>query len=444
MTRSWQISRRTVLRGAMGTALALPFLDAMRGSSAQAAGAQVPKRLVFCFIPVGFRHMDTYKPIAGTPYMMPPVLAPLQSLVNKVTIIGNLANHPAERGNGDAHERGTASLLTCQPALMSGSTVTNGVSVDQLAAQHITGTALNSLQVGTDESEASGKGVLSSNISWKDQNTPIAKETDPARLWGRLFSDLSLSPAELALRRSRKTSVLHYANQSAQDLRKKLGKADQLKLDQYLTGIQELEAQLTAVSACAAPLPAHPAAGFSNSGDMSVSDTTGVTAHHDVMFDLIAHAFACDLTRVATYMFVGGAFSDWGFLGFKDEHHFMSHFPDQGDYVTKLDAICKWEMERFAKFLTTLDSIKEADGTTALDNTLVVVSSDVADGHLHNYNNLPIILAGGGNTVTKAGQFIDLPSEQPLANLYLSMLQFIGLKQATFGDSTGPLSALMV
>jgi hypothetical protein len=429
----------------MGTAIALPFLEAMQGSSAVAAGATTPKRLCYIFIPVGFRHMDSYKPAAGDPYTMSPVLEALQPLVKKITMVGNVANNPAKQGNGDAHERGTASLLTCTPAMLDGSSVNNGISVDQIAANSIKGTALSSLQVGVDESAASGKSVLSSNISWRDKHTPLAKETDPARLWSRLFTTLSLPPEELARQKTRQTSILHYANQSAKDLRAKLGKADQAKLDEYLNGLSELEVQINAMSSCAAPIPTQPAGGYTNKGDAGIAETTGVTAHHDVMLDLIAHAFACDITRVASFMFVGGAFSDWSFLGFKDEHHFMSHFADQGDYVEKLDKICKWEMERIAKFLTTLDSIKEADGTTVLDNTLVFTSSDVADGGLHNYDNLPIILAGGGGTVTKTGQNLALPAEQPLANLHCSMLKFVGVDQTTFGiDGTGVLDALMV
>lgn len=444
MKRSWQISRRTLLRGAMGTAIALPFLEAMQGAKAIAAGPAAPKRMCCVFIPTGFRHMDSYKPSAGTPYTMSPVLEPLQPLVNKITMIGNLTNNPAKMGNGDAHERGTASLLTCTPAMLDGSSVTNGTSVDQVAADSIKGTALSSLQVGVDESAASGKGVLNSNISWRDKHTPLAKETDPSRLWARLFTTLSLPEDELARQKTRQTSILHYANQSAKDLRAKLGKADQAKLDEYLNGLSELETQINAMSSCSAPIPTQPAGGYTNKGDAALADTTGVTAHHDVMLDLIAHAFACDITRVASFMFVGGGFSDWSFMGFKDEHHFMSHFADQGDYVEKLDKICKWEMERLAKFLTTLDSIKEADGSTVLDNTLVFTSSDVADGGLHNYNNLPVILAGGGGTLTKQGQNLALPAEVPLANLFVSMLKFVGVDQASFGDSTGALDALMV
>jgi hypothetical protein len=445
---SRRLSRRTLLRGALGTAISLPFLEAMQPLSARASGATPPKRVVFVYIPVGFRHMDVYTPIekpTGTiPYTLPPVLAPLADVQAKLTIIGNVANHASEGGNGDAHERGTASLLTCQPAILSGSNVTNGISVDQVVAARSTQTPLPSLELGVDSSSDSGKSVMQTNIAWKDATTPIAKETDPGRLWDRLFSELALSPSELALRRARKTSVLDYANQSTKDLRAKLGKVDQAKLDQYLTGIASLEARLNSTSQCIVAPPPSPDGQYDNSGATDLAATTGLTAHHDLMLDLLVHAFACDITRVASFMFVRGTFSDWQFLGFQEEHHYMSHFPDEN--VDRLDGICTWEMERFARFLKGLDAVQESDGTTLLDNTLIVVSSDVADGQLHNVTNLPVFLAGGGNTVTKAGQFIKPAKEQSLANVYLSMLRFAGITDVKkFGlDGTAPLDELMI
>ena len=459
MRKPWRISRRTLLRGALGTAIALPFLEAMEpGVSRAGAAGGPPKRLIFVHVPVGFRHAVAYTPLdtptsTGLPYTLPGPLQPLAPLQKKITVINNLANRPAQQGNSDGHGRGTASLLTCRPAIISGSTVTNGVSVDQYCAQQQGGnTAIGSLQVGVEESEDSGGGLLISNISWQDATTPVAKETDPGRLFARLFSDLSLSPDDLARQRAHRGTLLHYVNDSATALRKRLGKADQAKLDQYLTGIQELEARLTTSSKCLVPPPSAPTLQYSNLGTTDADSAgTGLTAHHDIMLDLIVNAFACDLTRVASFMFIGGFFAGWQFLGFSDEHHFMSHFPDdptQSNGLTnaqKLDAICSWQMARFAHLLSGLDAVSESDGSTLLDNTLVFVSSDVADGSLHNYDNLPVVLAGGGGTLLKMGQHITPAKEQPLANLFVSMLRFAGVNATTFGtDGTGPLADVMV
>ena len=141
--------------------------------------------------------------------------------------------------------------------------------------------------------------------------------------------------------------------------------------------------RLATTTKCLAPPPSSPALVYSNSGTVqSDKDGTGVTAHHEIMFDLLVNAFACDLTRVASFMFVTGSFAGWSFLGFSDEHHYMSHFPDDpakgsGNLTNgqKLDAICTWEMGRIAHLLSGLDSVTESDGSTLLDNTLVFVSS---------------------------------------------------------------------
>ncbi len=447
MTRPWHISRRTLLRGALGTSIALPFLEGMRHSSANAAGSSPPRRAVFISIPVGFKDMTRYRPImqasGSLPYTLPPVLAPLEPVQSKLTIIGNLENRVCEGGNGDGHERGTASLLTCQPANLNGSVFTNGVSIDQYFAQRIGGTAIPSLELGVEESADSGASVLGANISWSSANSPSAKEVDAGRLWDRLFSEFALSADELALRRARRESVLSYTRESATALRARLGQVDRIKLDQYLTGIGDLEARLQRTSECITPIPPSPTVKYVNSGDPRIVDVSGITARHDIMLDMMAHALACDITRVGTFMFVNGSFADWQFLGINDEHHLMSH--SANEFATELDTICTWEMERISKFVQKLDSIEDTDGSTLLDNTLVFVSSDVADGELHNYDNLPIFLFGGGNSVTKMGQAIQPSGERKLADLYVSMMRFMGVEGNTFGaEGTGELDEVMV
>jgi hypothetical protein len=442
------LPRRTLLRGAFGTALGLPFLEAMRPRRARAAEGDPPRRVVFLWIPVGFKDAATYSAIEtpspeGLPYTLPDVLSSLTPLQSKITLVGNIENHACEGGNGDAHERGTASMLTCMPSIQKGSVIQNGISIDQLAAQSMVGPPLASLELGVDESATTGKGVMFTSIAWRADGTPVPKEINPGRLWDRLFTDLSLSPEELARKRAGQSSVLSYARESANGLRSKLPQSDRIKLDQYLTGIEALEARTKAAGQCAAPLPGVPLGRYENDGSPENHNVFGVTARHDLMLDLLVHALACDITRVATFMFAGGSYADWRFLGFQDEHHLMSHFPSQ--YPNELDAICRWEMERLAAFLTKLDAVEEADGTTLLDNTLVFLCTDVSEGEAHNYTNMPIILAGGGNKVTKMGQSVRAASETPLANVYTSMMQFLGVENEKFGlHGTGPFDALMV
>jgi hypothetical protein len=435
------------LRGAAGAAIALPFLEAM----APAGQTTAPKRLVFVHLPNGFRHADVYAPSSGSPYTLPAVLQPLAPLQKKITIVTNLDNGVSVSAGADHHSGGTAGLLTAYPCQQSGSVVVNGTSVDQVYAQAIgTGTPIASLPLGVaGYSGYSVSPTLASNVSWQG-GMPISKETDAVRLWQRLFSMLALPPAELARIRARKQTVLTGALGDAHTLRQKLGRADRDKLDQYLAGVAALENEITTASACVTPPPPEPGI-LTNDGAPSDVATTGVSAHIDTMFDLVAHAFACDLTRSVTFMFPDGGFTGWQFLGFSDQHHALTHDPDNPTVDPsckltngqKIDAICTWQAQRVLHLLQALDAIEDVDGRSILDNTLVFVSSDVGDGSIHSHDTMPVLLAGGGGTVTKTGQWIVAGAgdqgpkgQQPFANLFLSMLAFAGVNATTFGASS--------
>jgi Protein of unknown function (DUF1552) len=442
-----RISRRTFLRGAAGAAIALPFLEAM----APASNNTAPKRLVFVHIPNGYRHTAVYAPSPGTPYTLPAVWAPLAAIQAKLTVITNLDNGIAIAAGADHHSGGTAALLTAYPCQQSGSVVINGTSADRVYAQAIgSGTPIASLPVGVaNYSNYSVSPTLCSNISWQ-AGLPIAKEIDAVRLWQRLFSMIALPPSELAAMRARQKTVLTGALGDAWALRQKLGTADQAKLDQYLSGVSALENQIFTNSTCGVPAPPEPGV-LSNDGAPGDVATTGVSAHIDTMFDLIAHAFSCDLTRSVTFMFPDGGFTNWQFMGFGDQHHALTHDPDDPAIdpacnltnAQKIDDICIWQSQRILHLLQALDAIEDVDGNTVLDNTLVFISSDVGDGALHSHDTMPVLLAGGGGTVTKMGQLIVAApgnqgpqNQQPFANLFMSMLAFAGVNPPTFGASS--------
>ena len=442
-----KLSRRTFLRGAAGAAISLPFLEAM----APANNATAPKRLVFIHIPNGYRHTAVYAPLPGTPYTLPPVLAPLAPMQKKLTLVTNLDNGIAVAAGADHHSGGTAALLTAYPCQQNGSVVDNGTSVDQLYAQALgTATPIASLPVGVaNYTNYSVSPTLASNISWQS-GMPISKEIDAIRLWQRLFSMIALPPAELARIRSQQQTVIGSALGDAWTLRQKLGNADRDKLDQYFSGLAALENKVMTTSTCVVPAPPEPGI-LSNDGMPSDVSTTGVSAHIDTMFDLIAHAFACDLTRAVTFMFPDGGFTNWQFIGFGDQHHYLTHDADDPAIdptcnltnAQKIDAICVWEAQRILHLLQALDAIPDVDGNTVLDNTLVFVSSDVGDAALHHHDTMPVLLAGGGGTVTKMGQLVvagpgdqGTQGQQPFANLFMSMLQFAGVPVQSFGASS--------
>jgi hypothetical protein len=441
-----------VLRGAAGALISLPLLEAMAPFRARADVTPAPKRLVFVHLPNGYRHSSAYAVGgSGTQYTLPAVLAPLSIHQKKLTVIANLDNGIAVAAGVDHHAGGTAGLLTAYPCQQNGAAVTNGTSVDQVYAQSVgAATPIASLPLGTmTYSNYSVMPTLAANVSWQG-GMPLAKEIDAQRLWNRLFGMLVLSPEELARQRAHKQSVLDGATSDANALRKKLGQADRDKLDQYLSGVSALEKKIFTNSTCIVPPPTQP--GFlTNDGGASVVSTTGVSAHVDTMFDLVAHAFACDLTRSVSFMLPDGGFTNWQFLGFSDQHHALTHDADNPTVdpscnltnAQKIDAICTWQAQRVAHLLTALDAIQDVDGKTLLDNTLVFVSSDVGDAAYHAHDTMPVLLAGGAGTVTKMGEYIVAGAgdqgpkgQQPFANLFLSMLAFAGVHEQTFGASS--------
>jgi len=448
-----KISRRMVLRGAAGALISLPLLEAMAPhKEARADVSPAPKRLVFVHVPNGYRHSSVYAVSgSGSQYTLPAVLAPLAPFQKKLTVVTNLDNSIAVSAGVDHHAGGTAGLLTASPTQQNGATITNGTSVDQVYAQAAgASTPIASLPLGSmPYSNYVIMPSLAANISWQ-AGMPLAKETDAQRLWNRLFGMLVLSPEELARQRAHKQSVLDGATADANTLRAKLGKTDRDKLDQYLSGITALEKKIFTNSTCSVAPPAMPSV-LTNDGNPSVVSTTGVSAHVDTMFDLVAHAFACDLTRAVTFMLPDGGFTNWQFMGFSDQHHALTHNPDDPTVDTscgltnaqKIDAICTWEAQRVAHLLSALDSIQDVDGKTILDNTLVFISSDVGDASVHSHDTMPVLLAGGGGTVTKMGEYIvaapgdqGVKGQQPFANLFLSMLEFAGVHGQSFGASS--------
>lgn len=454
-----KLSRRSLL-AALGAAAAMPLGDAIAPRRALAGNGSAPKRLVFVFIPVGFKHTSSYTPSDtpsnGTPYTLPDVLSPLAPLQKKVTIVSNLDNTVAVSAGADNHSGGVGGLLTSFPCQESGSSPQNGTSVDQVYAQSVgSATPISSLVLGVEYPDGGINPTLGTSISWQGNN-PMAKEIDAQRLYQRLFGEIVLPPDELMRRRAHEQRVIDYASASGNSLRTRLGHADQNKVDQYLAGLAALKNKVNSNSMCGTAPPGMPGP-LDNDGSPSKAATTGVTAHVDTMFELLAHAFACDLTRSASFMMPSMFFSDFGFLGFSDQHHGLSHTPDDMTVDPmcgltpgqKLDVICKWQSQRLFHLLSTLDAMPDTDGRTILDNTLVFVSSDCGDGNLHTHDTMPVILAGGGGTVTKMGQHVVAGpgdqgpnNQQPFANLFVSMLQFAGVNATTFGHASLAAHAL--
>ncbi len=448
MSKNWQIPRRTFLRG-MGTAIALPMLDAMLPSAAPAAEAAAktaPVRTAFFYIPNGV-NMDHWKPKAdGADFELPEILAPLAELRGDLNILTGLA-HDKAKANGDGagdHARSAAAFLTgCQPRKTDGADIKAGVSVDQFAAQQVGHhTKFASLELGLERGRQAGNCdsgyscAYSSNIAWRSETTPVAKEIDPRLVFERLFSvGSSQEVAGSVARRNRfRKSILDFVSDDAKNLRKKLGAKDRNKLNEYLTGVREIEQRIA------------------KSERRETITVAGVTApagipkdlgeHYRLMCDMLVLAFQGDLTRISTFM-VGNAGSNrsFPFIDVPEGHHSLSHHQNKAETLEKIKKINLFHMQQFAYFLKRLKDVKEGEGTL-LDNCAIVYGSAIGDGNRHNHNDLPVVLAGKAGDTIQTGRHIVYEPDTPMNNLFLSLLDRQGVEVESLGDSSGRLKGL--
>jgi hypothetical protein len=444
-----RIPRRTFLRG-VGTALALPMLDAMLPLTAlaQSAPKNRPLRMAYLFVPNGINMADWTPAAEGAGYPLPYALEPLKNVRESLMVITGLMQDKA-RPNGDGpgdHARSAAAWLTgCQPRKTAGANIKAGISADQLAAQRVGGkTLFPSLEIGCEGSRQAGdcdsgySCAYSSCISWHGESTPVAKETSPRLVFERLFSNGD--PDESAESRQRRQrydkSILDFVMEDASQLRSKLGAHDQRKLDEYFTGVREIEQRLNRAEKATAQLKL---AGVPQENLDRVAD---YGEQIRLLGDMMVLAFQADLTRICTFMFANeGSNRSYKLIGIPDGHHDLSHHGHVQEKLDKLRQINRFHVTQLAYILGKMNSIQEAGGTL-LDNSMVVYGGGISDGDRHNHDDLPILVAGRGAGTIHTGKHIRFPKETPMNNLHLSLLDRMGIHAETLGDSTGRLQQL--
>lgn len=440
MARFKTLSRRAFLGGA-GVMVSLPFLEAMIPSRAHAGGAGTAKRLLTVYVPNGI-HMPSWTPSStGAGYDLKPILQPIAPYQDSVLVLSGLDNTPAKPDGPGDHAGGTSAFLTCVHVNKSETDITNGTSMDQLYADYIGGeTVIPSMQLGIEGGGNTGgcdsgyACAYSRNITWRN-NQPLSKLTSPATAFDLLFAgfDPGASAEQLAAIKQNRLSVLDYTIADAEKLKARLGTSDRVKVDEYLDSVRDLELKVSSDDAAPA-CQLDGAAPGDPGGDPTV--------HIDMMSDVIVKAFECDRTRVISYMMANaGSNRSYGFLGAPDGHHNYSHHGSDPANFAALELIDTWEIERFAYLIGKMAAIDEG-GTSLLDNSMVFFSSEIEDGNAHRHTNLPVLLAGGGGGTLESGRHLDYGG-QPLANLFTTMLQKLGVNVATFGDNgTGVLDNL--
>lgn len=445
MNGNLRVSRRTVLRG-LGTAIALPMLESLLPRKAWAAAAVPPRRLAFVFIPNG-AHMPDWTPAKeGSDFELRPTLQPLEGVKDQLLVLSGLT-HDKARPNGDGagdHARSASCFLTASQARKTaGADIKVGISVDQVAAEQIgKETRLPSLELGCDPGANAGNCdsgyscAYSHNISWKTESTPMAKEVNPRLVFERLFSNgRDGEEAESRARRERyRKSILDFVLADARRLNGKLGERDRRKMDEYLSSVRELEQRIERAEredAAAKPPVARP-----DGVPQEYRD------HIRLMGDLMAAAFQADVTRISTFMHAGeGSNRSYPFIDVPDGHHDLSHHGGDTGKQAKIAKINRFHAEQLAYFVEKLKSIPEGEGTL-LDQCLIVYGSAIGDGDRHNHDDLPFLLIGGGGGSVRGGRHVRYSPNTPAANLYLSLLDRMGVTIEHFGDSTGRLDGL--
>ena len=442
------ISRRAVLKG-LGTAIALPFLEAMGPTLALAdtKSQAAPKRMAFIYIPNG-AHMEAWTPAAeGANFVVPPTLEPLKPFQDRLFVLSGLTLNtarPLGDGPGD-HARAMSAFLTgAHPRKTHGADIKIGISADQIAAQKIgQETKFPSLELGCEGGKLAGNCdsgyscAYSSNLSWRTDTTPNAKEINPRLVFERLFGNQVKGDmdANRATRDRYKKSIFDFVTEDARKLRFKLGAPDQRKLDEYLSSLREVETRITRASQL-------PEAKAPNGLVIPGAVPQDYQEHLRLMCDLLVLAFQADLTRVATFVFANdGSNRSYKLIEVPEGHHDLSHHGGNKDKQTKIAKINRFHISQFAYLLDKMKAIHESEGTL-LDNSMIVLGGGISDGNRHNHDELPILLAGQGGGTLKPGRHIRVKKETPLTNLYLGMLDRVGVPTEKLGDSTGKLESL--
>ena len=447
------LSRRTALRG-LGATIVLPFLDAMLVPSvvrAQTSSTTTPLRLMYFYVPCGIR-MDDFTPRstgALDAANLPKILSPFGDVDAAVlrslqVLSGTRCTAAMDQGDGPGdHARGTGAFLTCTHPQKSETNVQNSISADQVAARAWQGrTALPSLQVGCEAGDGAGvcdigySCAYAHNISWSSATSPLPKDTNPKTVFDRLFAatDLTLSPEDRAAKRRRRRSVLDFVSDDASRLKGKLGTDDRRRMDEYLTGVRELEVRINRSeedTTCAVP----------NAPGGASTDTTQTI---DTMLDLVVAATRCDLVRSVSFM-LGNAGSNraYGFLGHAGAHHEFSHHGGAEEKLDALTAIGRFEVTRYARFLEKLAKIDEG-GESVLQRSAVLFGSELSDGDRHNHDDLPLLVAGGLGGALAGGQHRRLADGTELGDVHLTLLRAAGVDVGTFGEDGRQVQTAML
>jgi hypothetical protein len=434
------LSRRTFLRGT-GVTLALPLLESMvPAGTPLAQTAAAPKTRLGCiYVPHGAT-MDKWTPATeGTGFAFSEILQPLEPLRDRVCVISNLAHGAVapwtgeDTGGAENHVRAAAVFLSgAHPVKKNEAFV--GVTVDQVAAQHVgQDTPLPSIELAMEPlnltcGDAGFTCAYRNTLSWKSATLPQPMENNPQLVFERLFGDGSTDAQRLE-RRQQSQSLLDSIARQVPSLQKELPAADRRRLREYLDEVREIERRVKQVDA-------------KLSRDLDLPDApVGIPAdfeeHLRLLFDLQVLAYKAEITRISTLMLAReNSNAVYQASGVREGFHNASHHSNERKNMDQFAVINRYHVEMLGYFLQKLRATPDGDGTL-LDHSMILYGSSLSDGNEHNFDPLPVVLAGGGSGTIRGGRHVRYAPHTPMSNLLLTMLDKMGVRIDAIGDSTG-------
>ncbi len=419
------LSRRTFLRNSC-VALSLPVLQSLLPRSVAAAanaagGADGIRRMVAICSPLGFHTPLLFPQKSGFDYEVTPYLEPLQVHRDRFTVISGLMHPDVDGGHAAEQSFLTAAAHPGAPSFR------NTISVDQYAAERIGHlTRFQSLTLSANYN----------SLSFTRAGVQIPAESKPSKLFEKLFLEGSAAEKAAQVRRIQDgRSVLDLVLDEVKQVERRIGREDHEMLDQYLSSVRDLEKRMVA----AEEWTQKPKPKVEEKKPTDIEDRADFVGRMRLMYDLIFLALRTDSTRLVTFLGAGGN-EVVSLAGIDDGWHNLSHHGRDPQKIEKLAIIEREEMKLFAEFLGKLKGVQEG-GNTLLDQTAILLGSNLGNASSHNNTNLPIVFAGGR---FKHGQHLSFKegAVPPLANLFVSCLQHLGLETDRFASGQGTLSGL--
>jgi Protein of unknown function (DUF1552) len=438
------LHRRTFLRGLGTAAIGLPFLDAMAPAFSASTVADPPVRMAFFYLPNGMM-MDSWNPgYEGKLGALPRSLKALEPFKEDMLHLGNLTHNTGRAlldGAGD-HGRCSGSYLTGIQVKKSVVEIRAGVSFDQIVANEIgSKTRFPSIELGMDDARQAGdcdsgySCAYTNNLAWRSETQPLPPILNPRVLFERLFgAGQPMTPEERVRQAKYRRSILDFVTDDTHKLQTSLGPTDKRKLDEYLSAIREVERQLQRAELDTRQVDPQMDKPYGTPADFA--------EHFKLLSNMVAIAFQADLTRIVTFLVTHeGTSRPYRELGIPDGHHPLTHHRNQPELMEKVRRINEYHVQQFAGFIEKMKATKEGD-RTLLDNSMIVYGAGLSDGNSHLHEDLPTVVLGRGGNYFKTGRRVLARRETPMCNLFLTMMDRMGVHVEHFGDSNGRLDGL--